>query len=200
MRGVGAGTGYRVLRLRSPSAAHTLTGWRSRVPRLSRACDCSAAAAGAGGGVSRVETPGLGAAEAPGLLPCGCLQVWDRGSPSSLLVLFWLWDTQSGLFLPTWDTLFPEEERRPRVSLPRPAWEVSFSPPDRLSLDFNPKFATEPLIQIPAVKRSLGGPPRLLPPASDVLTSSNVTYSPIGHSATQNFNAKEKSGLVSQAF
>lgn len=99
LRGVGAGTGCRVLRLRTPNAAHTLTGWRSRVPGLSRACDCSAAVAGAGagGGVSRVETLGLGAAEAPGLLPCGCLQVPDRGNPSSLLVLLWLWDTQSGL-------------------------------------------------------------------------------------------------------
>lgn len=79
---------------------NTPIGWRSRVPRQSRACDCSAATAaeaGAGGGVSRVETPGLGAAEALGLLPCGCLPVRDRGSPSSLIALLWLWDTQSGL-------------------------------------------------------------------------------------------------------
>lgn len=99
LRGAGAGTWCRVLRLRSPSAAHTTTGWRSRALRQSRACDCSAAAAesGAGGGVSRVETPGLGAAEAPGLLPCDCLLVRDRGSPSSLIALPWLWNTQSGL-------------------------------------------------------------------------------------------------------
>lgn len=63
--------------------AHTPTGWRSRVSRQSWACDCSAAAAEAGaragGGVSRVETPGLGAAEAPGLFPCGCLSFGTAG-------------------------------------------------------------------------------------------------------------------------
>lgn len=145
LRGAGAGTGCRVLRLRSPSAAHTptATGWRSRVPRQSRAYDCSAAAAAesrAGGGVSLVETPGLGAAKTPGLLPCGCLSVPDRGSSSSLIALLTLGHPEWSQFLPTWDTLFPEEERRPRVSRSLPALGSLFLNPRLPLARFQPQI------------------------------------------------------------
>lgn len=190
---------------KGPFRGTRLTGWRSRAPRQSRGCDCSAAAAesGAGGGVSRAD-PWLGAAEAPGLLPCGRLPVRGRGSPSPLTVLLWLWDPRGGLSFSLPGTLSflrrGGASAPSKLPAPRPGKSL-FHPEAALRSIPTPSLATEPPIQIISLLSShLHGPPSLLPPASDVLTSSNVTYSPIGLSAAQNFNAKEKSGLVSQAF
>lgn len=123
----------------------------------------------------------------------------------SFTALLWLWDTQGGLsFNPPGTLSFLRRGGASPPSkppAPQPG-EVSLSHPEAALRSIpTPSLTAEPLIQIISLlSRGLHGPPRLLPPASDVLTSSNVTHSPIGLSAAQNFNAKEKSGLVSQAF
>lgn len=84
--------------------------------------------------------------------------------------------------------------------MPRPD-SLPLTPVPPLSPTPGPKFGlgaphSNPL---PSVKR-LPLPPRLLPGATNALTSPNVTYGPPSLSPAKNFNAKEKSGLVSQAF
>lgn len=152
--------------------------------------------------MSRVETPGLGAAEALGLLPCGRLPLRDRGRPSSHIALLWLQDTRGGLSFSLPGTPSFLRRASPPRKPPAPSLGKSlFHSQAALRSIPTPSLSTEPLIQIISLlSRDLRGPPRLLPPPSDVLTSSNVSYSPTGLGAAQNFNAKEKSGLVSQAF
>lgn len=108
-------------------------------------------------------------------------------------------------FVPrTWDAPFPEalEESRPSSRL------GGLAPRQPLSLAriLSPSlaFGDPPLPPFKSSVRLSGVLPcpllRLLPPASHALTSFNVTYGPLGLSPARNFDAKEKPGLVSQAF
>lgn len=94
------------------------------------------------------------------------------------------------------------EERRPpsKPPVPRPG-NLLPTPEPPLAPTPGPEFGlraphSNPLLAVKGPPLS----PRLLPRASNALTSSNVTYGPLSPSPARSLNAKEKSGLVSQAF